>query len=180
MNKSFFDRYTQGLTPADFQKLFTRDRPEAYRYFTRHIDRAKLDAEPWFKRWFIHTRLLFIEFAMRLSPARRILYGAGVAAAALGMLQLFRGFGLQEVLLFPFKATVPFPQWVPGTVALFLGFAAVNLLILMEVADRLSLKGDLEIAREIQFAMLPGGIRTAGGPPGCGARPPARTAGGDC
>ena len=32
----------------------------------------------------------------------------------------------------------------------------------MEVADRLSLKGDLEIARDIQLAMLPGGIAAAG------------------
>ena len=39
-----------------------------------------------------------------------------------------------------------------------LAFVPVNLLILMEVADRLSLKGDLEIARDIQLAMLPGGI----------------------
>ena len=35
------------------------------------------------------------------------------------------------------------------------GFLLVNLLVLLEVADRLSLKNDLEIAREIQQAMLP-------------------------
>jgi serine phosphatase RsbU (regulator of sigma subunit) len=177
--RRFFDQYTQGLTPADFQKLFTRDTPEAYRYFTRNIDRAKLDAEPWFKRWFIHTRLLFIAFTMRLSPARRILYGAGIAAALLGMLQLFRGIGPQEVLLFPFTVSLPFPRWVPGTLWLFLGFAAVNLLILMEVADRLSLKGDLEIARDIQLAMLPGGLHRAGDAVICGVTRPANTVGGD-
>ena len=38
--------------------------------------------------------------------------------------------------------------------------STVNLLILMEVADRLSLKGDLEIARDIQLAMLPAGVHT--------------------
>ena len=31
----------------------------------------------------------------------------------------------------------------------------MNLLVLLEVADRLTLKRDLEIAREIQLAMLP-------------------------
>ena len=34
----------------------------------------------------------------------------------------------------------------------------MNLLVLLEVADRLSLKNDLEIARDIQQAMLPRGI----------------------
>ena len=38
---------------------------------------------------------------------------------------------------------------------LLTGFLLVNLLVLLEVADRLSLKNDLEIAREIQQAMLP-------------------------
>ena len=62
---------------------------------------------------------------------------------------------------------------------LFLGFAAVNLLILMEVADRLSLKGDLEIARDIQLAMLPGGLHQAGDAVVCGVTRPANTVGGD-
>ena len=62
---------------------------------------------------------------------------------------------------------------------LFLAFAAVNLLILMEVADRLSLKGDLEIARDIQLAMLPGGLHQAGDAVVCGVTRPANTVGGD-
>ena len=37
----------------------------------------------------------------------------------------------------------------------------MNLLVLLEVADRLSLKNDLEIAREIQQAMLPNGTYRA-------------------
>jgi serine phosphatase RsbU (regulator of sigma subunit) len=175
----FFDQYTQGLTPADFQRLFTRDTPEAYRYFARHIDTEKLAAEPWYRRWPIHARLIFTEFAMRLSPARRVLYAFGVAATLVGMLQLFRGFGPVKVLLFPFSVYILAPVWVDGTMWLFLGFAAVNLLILMEVADRLSLKGDLEIARDIQLAMLPGGLRQAGDAVVCGVTRPANTVGGD-
>jgi sigma-B regulation protein RsbU (phosphoserine phosphatase) len=62
---------------------------------------------------------------------------------------------------------------------LLAAFAAVNLLILMEVADRLSLKSDLEIARDIQLAMLPGGIRAAGDAVVCGVTRPANTVGGD-
>lgn len=176
---SFFDRYTQGLTSGEVQKLFTRDTAEAYRYFARGIDHTKLAAEPWYRRWIIHTRLLFIAFTMRLSPARRVLYAFGLLAALLGMLKLFQGIGPVRGLLFPFSLSVPFPRWVDGTLWLFVGFAAVNLLILMEVADRLSLKGELEIARDIQLAMLPGGLRRAGDAVVCGVTRPANTVGGD-
>lgn len=177
--RSFFDQYTQGLTPADFQRLFTRDTPEAYRYFTRHIDIEKIAAEPWYRRWAIHLRIIFTEFAMRLSPARRVLYAFSVFAMFVGMLQLFRGVGAVKVLLFPFSIYVPALQWVDGTMWLFLAFAGVNLLVLMEVADRLSLKGDLEIARDIQLAMLPGGLHQAGDAVVCGVTRPANTVGGD-
>ena len=55
----------------------------------------------------------------------------------------------------------------------------VNLLVLLEVADRLSLKGELEVAREIQLAMLPSGTATSGDIEICGATRPANTVGGD-
>ena len=49
------------------------------------------------------------------------------------------------------------PAWADGTFALLVSLLLVNLLVLLEVADRLSLKGELEVAREIQLAMLPSG-----------------------
>jgi serine phosphatase RsbU (regulator of sigma subunit) len=54
-----------------------------------------------------------------------------------------------------------------------------QLLLLLEVADRLSLKGELEVAREIQLAMLPTGTYTAGDAEICGITRPANTGGGD-
>ena len=55
----------------------------------------------------------------------------------------------------------------------------VNLLVLLEVADRLSLKGELEVAREIQLAMLPRGTYAVGDIEICGMTRPANTVGGD-
>src|SRR5207249_2310165 len=57
--------------------------------------------------------------------------------------------------------------------------ALMNLLVLLEVADRLSLKNDLEIARDIQQAMLPGGLYSAPGVETVGISRPANTVGGD-
>ena len=64
-------------------------------------------------------------------------------------------------------------MWLAG------GFLVLNLLILLEVADRLTLKKDLEVAREIQQAMLPREIYTATGIEAFGITRPANTVGGD-
>ena len=177
--RSFFDDYTRDLTSADVKRLFTRDTAEAYRYFTRHTDPRVVDTLPWYRRWPMRLRLVFTGFTMRLSPPRRALYAAGVLAAFIGTIILFRGFAPVRLFLFPFVITLPLPAWVDGTVWLLVGFVAVNLLILMEVADRLSLKGDLEIARDIQLAMLPAGQRQAGDATIAGITRPANTVGGD-
>jgi sigma-B regulation protein RsbU (phosphoserine phosphatase) len=116
---------------------------------------------------------------MRLSPARRALYAVAVLFTLVGMLELFRGVSATSVFLFPFNASLPLPRWAPGTLKLFLGFCAMQLLMFMEIADRLSLKGDLEIARDIQLAMLPRGISELGDSRACGLTRPANTVGGD-
>ena len=73
---------------------------------------------------------------------------------------------------------VPAPVFADGTMWLLGGFLLMNLLVLLEVADRLSLKRDLEVAREIQQAMLPDG--TWSGPvEAFGLTKPANTVGGD-
>src|SRR5262245_12690710 len=121
--RTFFDQYTHGLTTADFQKLFTRDTPEAYRYFARGIDHQAIAAKPWPKRWFIHARLLFTAFTLRLSPARRLLYGFAVVSVLVGMLKLFRDIGPERFWLFPFpQVLVLLPRWEAGAMWLFLGF----------------------------------------------------------
>ena len=63
--------------------------------------------------------------------------------------------------------------------SLFTGFLLLNLLILLEVADRLTLKNDLEIARDIQHAMLPQVAYDAHGFQAWGLTRPANTVGGD-
>jgi sigma-B regulation protein RsbU (phosphoserine phosphatase) len=177
--KTFFDHYTTDLTSADVRRLFTQDTREAYRFFTRHADTRALDALPWYRRIFVQLLLVFSNFTMRLSPARRALYGIGVVCAVLGLALLFRGIEPQRILIFPFSITLPLPSWVQGTLWLATAFLLLNLLILMEVADRLSLKGDLEIARDIQLAMLPSGVYTAGEISAAGVTRPANTVGGD-
>jgi phosphoserine phosphatase RsbU/P len=166
----FFEVYTRGLTTGDLERLFTRDAPEAYRFFSRNIDFGELKDRPWHWRILGQARLLFLAFTLKLTPARRALYGSSLVACLIGLVELFQQFHL---------FLVPHPTFAPGTIWLLGGFLLVNLLMLLEVADRLSLKNDLEIAREIQLAMLPRGEYRAPGIEAFGMTRPANTVGGD-
>lgn len=178
----FFGDYTADLSADDVQRLFTRDTAEAYHFFARGIDQDALRNLSPVRRWVAHARLFFLAFAMRLSPARRVLYAVALVAAIFGLINLFRGFGLHEVPVAGvpiFAVQLPAPTWVPGTLWLVASLVLLNLLILLEVADRLSLKGDLEIARDIQLAMLPSGTWSNEVVAASGLTRPANTVGGD-
>jgi phosphoserine phosphatase RsbU/P len=173
----FFDTYTRDLKAEDLQRLFTRDTRDAYRFFARHVDLAALDGLPRHRRWTAKVRLLFLAFTMKMSPARRIVYGAALFIAAMGFFNLSLRIGDVSIG----HVTVIFPGLaIPdGVGSLLIAFALMNVLVLLELADRLSLKNDLEIAREIQQAMLPSGVYSAPGVETIGLSRPANTVGGD-
>ena len=183
MPREFISRYTHDLTSDELGKLFTRETPEAYRFFARGINTAELEGLPWHKKAVRYAQGFFLAFTMRLSPARRLMYGVALGLAVIGLLQLFNGFGLMRVpipiALFFVNIRVPAPLFANGTMALLGGFLLMNLLVLLEVADRLSLKRDLEVAREIQNAMLPEGTWSGPGVEAFGLTKPANTVGGD-
>ena len=181
--RAFFQTYTKDFTKEDLGKLFTYETPEAYRFFARGINTAELEGLPRHQRAVRYLQGFFLAFTMRLSPARRVIYGLALLTAAVGLVQLFDGFGLISVRpMFPLnfiRIRVPGPVFSHGTLWLSVGFLLMNLLVLLEVADRLSLKRDLEVAREIQQAMLPEGLWSNPGVEAFGLTKPANTVGGD-
>jgi hypothetical protein len=183
--QNWFDAWTRDLardvTAEDLQRLFTHDTRDAYRFFSRGIDEERMAREPWWRRLLLRVRLVFVAFTLKLSPARRSLYLISLVVALIGILKLYRQWGRIDVPFgTPFFHVAFFaPQWADGTFALLVSLILINLLLLLEVADRLSLKGELEVAREIQLAMLPTGTYTAGDAEICGITRPANTVGGD-
>ena len=177
--KDSFNRYTKELTQADLGRLFTRETPEAYHYFARDIDHDALAALPWYRRYPRFAKQFFMAFAMRLSPARRALYGVAVVSLLLGCFELFRGAGVARALVGPWEVRFIVPAMADGAGWLVVAFLLLNLLVMMEVADRLSLKNELEIARDIQLAMLPAATWSDGSASAAGFTRPANTVGGD-
>src|SRR5512145_1916980 len=92
--RAFFETYTKDFTKEDLGKLFTYETPEAYRFFARGINTAELEGLPWYKRALKYLQGFFMAFTMRLSPARRVIYGLSLAACVIGLLQLFDGLGV--------------------------------------------------------------------------------------
>jgi serine phosphatase RsbU (regulator of sigma subunit) len=182
---NWFDAWTRDLardvSAEDLQRLFTRDTREAYRFFARGLDEERLAREPIWRRILLRVRTVFVAFTLKLSPARRSLYVISLVIALIGVIKLYRNFGTVQIPFgTPFFSIGLFaPQWADGTFALIISIILVNLLLLLEVADRLSLKGELEVAREIQLAMLPTGTYAAGDAEICGITRPANTVGGD-
>lgn len=179
----FFETYTKDFSTQELSKLFTRETPEAYQFFARGINTAELDGLPRHRRAIKYIQAFFLAFTMRLSPARRVIYAAALFFAVVGIAQLFSRVGLVYFSLpFPLsfvRVGIPALLFHQGTTALILGFLLMNLLVLLEVADRLSLKRDLEVAREIQQAMLPEGTWSQPGVEAFGLTKPANTVGGD-
>jgi phosphoserine phosphatase RsbU/P len=179
--REWFHTYTRDLSREDLERLFTHDTRDAYEFFSRGLDDDELAGLPWWKKWAIRFRQVFVAFTLRLTPARRALYFGALVIGLLGAIRLFQGLAPVSVPLgLPlFHITLIMPVWADGTIALVISIVLLNLLMLLEVADRLSLKGDLEVAREIQLALLPRGTYATGDIAISGVTKPANTVGGD-
>jgi phosphoserine phosphatase RsbU/P len=178
----FVTTYTRGLKAEDLGRLFTRDTREAYEFFVRTVDSKELEGLSWHRRVIAHLQLFFTAFTMKLSPARRVVYAASIIFAIVGVFNLVQvHLGQTAIANGDVNVNVTYPGLgLPdGLLSLVIAFALVNLLVLLEVADRLTLKNDLEIAREIQKAMLPPGRFRAPGADVAGFSRPANTVGGD-
>ena len=116
---------------------------------------------------------------MKLSPARRVVYAASLVFAIVGFFNLMQLRSAIQAQVGNTNVIVPGIALPNGLGSFVIAFALVNLIVLLEVADRLSLKNDLEIAREIQKAMLPPGRFRAPGADVCAFSRPANTVGGD-
>ncbi|MPY87341.1 MAG: SpoIIE family protein phosphatase [Luteitalea sp.] len=162
--REILDTFTQDVTARDLKRVFTRDAREAYAFFAQGIDHAALVQLPWWKRVLLHLRLFLIAFSRHLPPARRALYGIALVGSLLGLQFLF--------------TPVRIPH-IPYELAMVTALALLNVLFALEVADRLSLKHDLTVAREIQRTMLPRHPFTGLGVVAHGETRPANTVGGD-
>ena len=169
--RSLHELFTRDVTHADLSRLLQHEVRETFSFLTREVDTSDLAALPWWRRYPRALVRFFLAVAYRLNPWRRVLFAASMIALGVAWL----GFALGLAAQGPFTLA----PLVQGHTWLLLSATLFALLLVLELRDKLSLKGDLEIARQIQFGLLPfepwdkDGVRIAT------AMRPANTVGGD-
>src|SRR5947199_10643230 len=143
--QGFFREYTEGLESRDFKRLFDRDAAQAYAVLTReHSQEA--EPEKRLRRFFFRARIAFLGLSYKLSPPRRLLFGIAVLAFFFGLfggsLVIHRGKTLNIQLDYS-------PFWFVISIGCLL------FLLALELVDRVRVRDELEIARELQRDLLP-------------------------
>ena len=154
--------FTRDVTSKDWQALLIHDTRESFHYFVREVDFEAIRTRPWYRRYPLMAWRVFQAMAYRPSPSRRLLFALGALLLAAGWL----GALVVKSLGPPFVFMV-----IAGTL--------LFVVLLLELRDKLALKGDLEIARQIQFGLLPFEPWDQGAVAIRSAMRPANTVGGD-
>ncbi len=133
----FVRDYTGGVGAGDLRRLFDRDAAHAFGVVTREHD----GDEPKGKvgRFLHRTKILFLGLSFKLSPPRRVLFGISIVLSLLALqnVDFAINTGAQFVLFH------------------LVGMAGLVFLILLELADRIVVRDELEVARELQHDLLP-------------------------
>jgi len=141
----FVRHYTAGLNVRDLRRMFGEDASKAYRVLSRDQDSpSRLDnrAASLVQR----TKILFVGISDRLSPGRRLIFALSVLATVLGLL------GGKKLVLGSSSASISV-----GTASFYLisAIAGFAFLFVMELVDRIRVRDELEVARQLQADLLP-------------------------
>lgn len=117
------------LSYEEIERLIKQEAAEVYEFFKNEIPKPDQSSNK-IGRAFIFLRSLFNAFLLKLTPARRFFYLASL---------LFLVFGL-------FNETNSY---------IILSFIMLNLLLAFELADKLLVKNEIEIAQKIQMELVP-------------------------
>ncbi len=160
----FWLRVSDGLKLDQLWKQFQTDARASYRLYSADVDVTPEAGVPKWKHYFRLVAKFFWAVMEKLSPARRVL--------------------LLVALVFMFAPVQA--SWESGNSTVFLRFdghfwgaALLLLLLVLEVSDRVVMKRDLQIAKEIQNWLLPSRPPSVPGLEVAFATRPANTVAGD-
>ncbi len=136
--RSFWERLSEGLQVSELWRQFQSEARAGYGLYSREVDWENLEKKKKYRRGIEIARALFWAMLMKLSPARRVALLVALGLLFVGTFQI----DFSETFHVSF-------HWGP------VGVAILFLLLALELADRVTMKRDLEIAREIQSWLMP-------------------------
>jgi len=155
--REFYERVTEGMALKELWGQFKTEAESSYKLYSEEVNWESLQKIPRWKRFFKVSWILFKAMLFHLTPARRLLL-------LISLLLFFGGVG-------------QVPNNRP-TLAFWGGLGFI-LLLALELADRVIMKRDLQIAREIQQWLVPETPPALEGLDIAFATRPANTVGGD-
>lgn len=126
--RRIFNLFTSDLNANEIERLVKRDAPGVYDFYMKDVE--KPEAQNSFLRGLTFVGNLFMTFLMKLPPARRIIYVFVTAV---------------------FTYSYFLSDWTWAAVS----FLLLNVLLAFELADKLTAKDELEVARDIQTNLMP-------------------------
>jgi serine phosphatase RsbU (regulator of sigma subunit) len=159
--RGFWQRVTEGLELHVLWTQFQSEARASYGLISQDVDWKAIEGVSGWRRYWKIAQAFFWALFMKLTPARRVLFLAAIAFLAIGN---FR---------FQFEGTSASLN-LSGV-----GVVALILLLVLELTDRVTMKRDLEIAREIQRWLVPAKPPEVPGADIAFATRPANTVAGD-
>ena len=163
--RQFWHRVTEGLAVDQLWSQFEKDARSSYRLYSAGLDHLRAEPSRVRRAWQI-AKAVFWAILEKLTPARRVLL-----LLALILLFLPSG-GFTPTDANNHVEIHEFDLHVYGGLLMFV-------VLLLELADRVVMKRDLEIAKEIQAWLLPGAPLQIPGYQIAYATRPANTVAGD-
>jgi sigma-B regulation protein RsbU (phosphoserine phosphatase) len=138
--QTFWQRISEGRQIDELWSHFSADARASYGFYMKESDAEELQGHHGIRRWSRIAKILFWSLLTKLTPARRVLLL--VALVLLVMSGPKFRFGNNSNFAFDVN---------------FESVAALGFLLLLslELADKVTMKRDLEIAREIQTWLVP-------------------------
>jgi sigma-B regulation protein RsbU (phosphoserine phosphatase) len=143
--RDFWQRVTEGIELDVLGRQFLSEAKSSYRLYAQDVDWDEVGNARGPRRIFRAILALFQAMLMKLSPARRVLL---LVAIALLLLQQDARSGEKQGANLHMGG---------------IGVAILFILLAVELADRVTMKRDLEIAREIQQWLMPDSAPTIDG-----------------
>ncbi len=136
--RDFWQRVSEGRAVDDLWSQFAADAQSSYGFYGKDVDWEEIAKLPRWKRPFPVIKQFFWALMNKLTPARRVLLLVAIALLLVSGPKIH----IRDQFSFDFN---------------FETFAAVLFLLLLslELADKVIMKRDLEIAREIQSWLVP-------------------------
>ncbi|HWZ81040.1 MAG TPA: PP2C family protein-serine/threonine phosphatase [Terriglobales bacterium] len=163
--EQFWERVSEGLEVNQLWSQFEKDARSSYRLYSAGLD-ERPQGQPGLKRAWHVAKALFWAILEKLTPARRVLLLIALILLFFPVGGFTFGNKAGEVHVVEFD----FRLW---------GGLTMLLVLLLELADRVVMKRDLEIARDIQSWLLPGAPLQLPGYQIAYATRPANTVAGD-